>query len=72
MRISYFEKSNRVSIRWQARVYGYESKIRSALIIPPNFDTKERALLNWLLNQSADDVQQTKMQLKSEGFRIQA
>ena len=72
VRISYFEKSNRVSIRWQARVYGYESKIRSALIIPPNFDTKERALLNWLLNQSADDVQQTKMQLKSEGFRIQA
>jgi hypothetical protein len=72
VRISYFEKSNRVSIRWQARVYGYESKIRSALIIPPSFDTKERALLNWLLNQSADDVQQTKMQLKSEGFRIQA
>ncbi len=71
VRISYFKKSNRVSIRWQVRVHGYESKIRSALIIPPNFDTKEKALLDWLLNQSADDVQQTKMQLKFDGFRIE-
>ncbi len=70
-RISYFEKSNRASVRWQARVHGYESKIRSALIIRPNFDSKEKAIVDWLSKQSADDVQQSKMQLKSDGFFIQ-
>ncbi len=71
VRISYFEKSNRASIRWQARIHGYESKIRSALIVRPNFDIKEKAILDWLSKQSVDDVQQSQMQLKSEGFFIQ-
>jgi len=70
VRISYFEKSNRASIRWQARVHGYESKIRSALIIRPNFDVKEKAVVDWLSRKSLDDVQRIKMQLKSEGFFI--
>ncbi|MGY5881235.1 MAG: hypothetical protein RTV31_13355 [Candidatus Thorarchaeota archaeon] len=71
VRISYFGKSNRASIRWQARVHGYESKIRSALIIRPNFDIKEKAIVDWLLKQNVDDVQQSKKQLISEGFFIQ-
>ncbi|MGY5858737.1 MAG: hypothetical protein RTU63_05165 [Candidatus Thorarchaeota archaeon] len=70
VRISYFEKSDRVSIRWQARVTGYKSKIRSSLIIRPNFDTKEIALTNWLSKQNVDDVQQSKLQLKSEGYFV--
>ncbi len=71
VRISYFEKSNRISIRWEARVSGYESKIRSALIIKPNFDTKEKVLLDWLSKQNENDVQQSKIQLASEGFHVQ-
>ncbi|MHA1614767.1 MAG: hypothetical protein ACTSYJ_07955 [Candidatus Thorarchaeota archaeon] len=70
-RISYFEISDRVSIRWQARVHGYESKIRSALIVRPNFDIKEKAILDWLSKQNVDDVKQSKTQLASEGFFIQ-
>ncbi len=44
---------------------------KCALIIRPNFDVKEKAILDWLSKQSVDDVQQSQMQLKSEGFFIQ-
>lgn len=69
-RVSYFEKSDRVSVKWQARIKGYESKIRSALIIQPNCDTKETILSEWLAKQNVDDVKQAKMKLKSEGYLI--
>ena len=71
VRISYFEKSDRVSARWEARVIGYESKILSALIIRPNFDKKEKVLSEWLSKQNDADIQQSKKQLISKGFFIQ-
>lgn len=70
VRISYFEISDRVSVQWGARVSGYKSKIKSALSIRPNFDTKEEAIVDWLSKQNVDDIQHTKMQLKSDGFSI--
>ncbi|TET07933.1 MAG: hypothetical protein E3J86_11730 [Candidatus Thorarchaeota archaeon] len=70
VRISYFEKSDRVSVKWQARVKGYKSKIKSALIIRPNFDTKETVLSEWLAKQNVGDFKQTKMKLKSDGYPI--
>ena len=68
VRISYYEKSDRVSVRWQARVKGRRSKIRSALIISPNFDRKENALADWLSKQKVDEVHRIKIELESNGF----
>jgi hypothetical protein len=66
--ISYFEKSDRVSVKWRARIKGHNSKIKSAFIIRPNFDIKEARLEEWLAKQNVDDVLQVKEKLKADGY----
>jgi hypothetical protein len=72
VRISYFEKSCRITVRWQARIFGYESKLRSALILAPNHDVKLREITNWLIRQPRERVIRLKRQLASEGFQLNA
>ena len=66
--ISYYKRSDRVSVKWHARIKGNKSKIKSALIIRPNFDAKEAVLDEWLAKQNTDVVNQIRKKLKSDGY----
>ncbi|MHA1948941.1 MAG: hypothetical protein ACW99G_03860 [Candidatus Thorarchaeota archaeon] len=69
VRVSYFTKSDRVSVRWQARISGLISKIRSALLIYPNHESKSILLQEWLERQPLDDVLRSKKMIESDGLR---
>ena len=68
VRVSYFSKSDRISVRWQARIPGKSSKIRSALLISPNHELKELLIQEWLDKQSIDDVVRSKKRIESDGM----
>lgn len=70
VRISFFEKSDRVTVRWQARVSGHESKIRSIILIAPNFDVKYDDAIDWLFKQPAEGLAPIRCQLELEGFEL--
>jgi len=68
VRVSYFIKSDRVSIRWQARISGQSNKIRSALLISPNYESKENLLQEWLNKQPVDAILCSKKEIESDGL----
>jgi hypothetical protein len=68
--VAYYEKSGRVSLKWEARTQGVNSMIRWALICPPNHPEKEVALKKWLTKRKSEDVTRIADDLKSEGLEI--
>ena len=68
VRVSYFPKSDRASIRWQARIIGISAKIRSALLISPNHESKDYLLQQWLYKQPEDVILGVKKQIEFEGM----
>jgi len=70
MQVSYYKKSGRVSVRWQARIRDNESKMRSAFLLRPNDRVKESILDDWLMKQPSGDVKRVKDTLGIEGFDV--
>lgn len=68
MQVSYYKKSGRVSVRWQARIRDNESKMRSAFLLHPNDDAKASTLDSWLSKQNREDVKRVVMKLEEEGY----
>ncbi len=70
VQVSYYKKSGRVSVRWEARIRDTDSIIRSALLLRPNDDIKGSILNNWLFRQHPKKVRGIMRQLDLEGFEI--
>ena len=68
VRVSYFIKSDRVSVRWQARISGQSNKIRSVLLISPNHESKDSLLQEWLNTQPLDYIIRAKKKIESDGM----
>lgn len=72
MQVSYYKRSGRVSVRWQARIRDDESKMKCAILLSPNDSIKERILDEWLSKQNPEDIDPVRNNLKNEGYEIRS
>jgi len=72
MQVSYYRRSGRVSVRWQARIRDDDSKMKCAFLMKPNDSTKEQIMDEWLSKQTLEDIESVRNSLKDEGYEIRS
>ncbi|MFW9887991.1 MAG: hypothetical protein ACFFER_07410, partial [Candidatus Thorarchaeota archaeon] len=55
--ITYYGRTGRVSVKWEARTSSSEATIRLAIMCPPNHPAKEVALKKWLDTRKPEKIQ---------------
>ncbi len=70
MQVSYYARSGRISVRWQARIRDNDSKMKCAFLLKPNDSEKSRILDDWLSTQTPEDVDALRTMLKIEGYEL--
>ena len=55
--ITYYGRTGRVSVKWEAKTSSSKATIRLAIICPPNHPAKEVALKKWLDTRNPEEIQ---------------